>query len=135
MILSKKKSKDLNSDFQKYNAIKAHEEMVIKSGGGISNLLELIESKNCNIELLEQNIARLNGEINNMEKKFLQISVCYKFKNSFIAIEINKSFFKQKMKQKFKKLFYILNVIYLIKIKNIVILLNLYFLLQHLKIL
>lgn len=130
---NKKKIEQYKKDFEKYCATKAHEEMVNKSGGGINNLLELLEIKNCNIELLEQNIARLSNEIYNMEKQITQLGICYEFKNSFIAIKINKFFLKQKFKQKFKKIFYILNVIHFIKFKNIIILLNLIFFLQHLK--
>jgi len=130
---NKKKIEQHKKDFEKYNASRAHEEMVYKSGGGLYNLLELLENKNYNIEILQQHIARLNSEIFNMEKQIIQLGVCYEFRNSFIAVKINKFFLKQKIKQKFKKIFYILNVIQFIKFKNIIILLNLIFFLQHLK--
>ena len=132
-INKKKKNLQYKNDFEKYNAAKAHQEMVNKSGGGLNNLLELLDTKNYNIELLTQHIARLNIEICNMEKQFTELSICYKFKNSFIHIEINKIFLKQKIKKIFKKMFYILNVIQFIKFKNIIILLNLIFFLQNLK--
>jgi hypothetical protein len=130
MFKSKKIQLNKNN-FEKYNAAKAHQEMVCKSGSGFNKLLEEIENKNYNIELLNQKIARLNNEIFDMEKQIVKLSICYKFKTSFLYIEINKSFFIQK----FKKIIYILNVIYIIKFKNIIILLNLIFFLQHLKIL
>ncbi len=133
MFINKKKNLQYKNDFEKYNAAKAHQEMVNKSGGGLNNLLELLDTKKYNIELLTQHIARLNIEICNMEKQIIQLGVCYKFKNSFIHIEINKIFLKQKIKKMFKKTFYILNVIQFIKFKNIIILLNLIFFLQHLK--
>ena len=60
--------------------------MVNKSGGGINNLLELLETKNCNIELLEQNIAILTSEIYNMEKQITLLGICYKFKNIIILL-------------------------------------------------
>jgi len=132
MIINKRRSLQHKKNFEKYNAAKAHEEMVIKSGGGINNLLDELEYKNYQIEVLTQNIARLNYEINNMEKKIIQLGICYKFQNSFIIIEINKELFKNKFK-KFKKIICILNLIQYIKIKNIIILLNLLFFLQQLK--
>lgn len=133
MNKNKKKFNQTKNDLEKYNANKAHQEMVDKSGGGLYNILQLLDTKNCNIETLEQHIARLNIEISNMEKQITQLGICYEFRNSFIAVKINKYFLKQKIKQKFKKIFYILNVIHFIKFKNIIILLNLIFFLQHLK--
>ena len=129
-----KQNKQNKNDFEKYNAIKAHEEMVNKSGGGLNNLLQLLDTKNSNIEILQQHIARLNNEVYKMEKQIIELGICYKFKNSFISIEINNFFLKQKFKQKFKqklkKIYYIFNVLHLIKFKNIIILLNLLFLLN-----
>lgn len=133
MFNNKKKIEKHKNDIEKYNANKAHQEMVDKAGGGLNNLLELLDTKNYNIEILEQHIARLTNEIYNMEKQILNLGICYEFRNSFITIKINKFFLKQKFKQKFKKLYYILNVIHFIKFKNIIILLNLIFFLQHLK--
>lgn len=126
---NKKKIEQHKKDFEKYNANKAHQEMVDKSGGGLNNMLQLLDNKNYNIEILTQHVARLNSEIFNMEKQITQLGICYEFKNSFIAVKINKFL----LKQKFKKIFYILNVIQFIKFKNIIILLNLIFFLQHLK--
>jgi len=126
---NKKKIEQHKKDFEKYNANKAHQEMVDKSGGGLNNMLQLLDIKNYNIEILTQHVARLNSEIFNMEKQITQLGICYEFKNSFIAVKINKFL----LKQKFKKIFYILNVIQFIKFKNIIILLNLIFFLQHLK--
>ena len=74
---NKKKIEQHKKDFEKYSAAKAHQEMVNKSGGGINNLLELLEDKNCNIELLEQNIARLTNEIYYMEKQIIELGICY----------------------------------------------------------
>lgn len=146
MFIKKKKNLQYKNELEKYNAAitynaaTAHKEMVIKSGSGLNNLLsdlnnllELLDTQKYNIELLTQNIARLKIEICNMEKQITDLSICYKFKNSFIYIEINKIFFKQKIKKIFKIKFYILNIIQFIKFKNIIILLNLIFFLQHLK--
>ena len=132
-MFKKKKNKNI---LEIYNANNAHKEMVIKSGGGINNLFQNLEDANYNIELLKQNIVRLYNENYNMEQKIIELGICYKFKNSFIVIEINRSRFIEifkKYKQKFKKIFYILNVIQFIKFNNIIILLNLIFFLQHLK--
>ena len=135
IIRYNKKIQKYKKNFENYNATRAHEEMVIKSGGGLNNLLESLDNKNYEIEILIQHVARLNKEICDMEKQLINLGICYKFKNSFIFIEINKFFLKEKFKKfkKFKKLMYILNVIHLIKFKNIIILLNFIFLLQNLK--
>ena len=136
MFNKKNKNIKINkNDLEKYNANKAHEEMVNKSGGGLNNILQLLDTKNSQIEVLQQNIARLNIEITNLEKQIIQLGICYKFNNSFINIEINKVFLKEKVKNKFKNLFYIFNIIQFIKFKNIIIILNLIFFLQHLNIL
>ena len=128
-IIRSNKIEKCKKDFEIFNAKRAHEEMVIKSGGGLNNLLESLDNKNYQIEILIQHVARLNKEICDMEKQLINLGICYKFKNSFIFIEINKFFLKEKL----KKIMYILNVIHLIKFKNIIILLNFIFLLQHLK--
>ncbi len=104
MVNYKKKLDQSKNDLEKYNAAKAHEEMVDKSGGGLNNILQLLDTKNSKIEILTQHIARLNIEINNMENQIIEMAVIYKFKNSFIAIEINKFFLKEKIKKKFKKI-------------------------------
>lgn len=135
MFIKNKKLKQHKNNMEQYNANKAHKEMVNKSGGGLNNILQLLDIKNYKIEVLEQNIARLNIEINDLEKQIIELGICYKFNNSFMNIEINKVFLKEKVKQKFKNLFYIFNIIQFIKFKNIIIILNLIFFLQHLNIL
>lgn len=88
----------LKNELEKFNANNAHKEMVIKSGGGINNLLQNLEDKYYIIELNNQKIARLNREINNLESRLIELSITYKFKNSFFFIEINKILFFDKIK-------------------------------------
>ena len=57
--------------------------MVCKSGI-FNKLLEEIENKNYNIELLNQKIARLNNEIFDMEKQIVKLSIFINLKFIFI---------------------------------------------------
>ena len=76
----------------------AHEEMVVKSGGGINNLLENLDYSTYLLELSNQKICRLNKEINDLELKLVEMAVTYKFKNCFFVLEINKLRFYDKIK-------------------------------------
>ena len=97
-MLSKKNSKKTSlKNLEYFNALKAHQEMVEKSGGGINYLFQIIDNNNFNFELQEQKIARLLQEIANLENKLLELVTSYKFKNRFIIIEINKSLFIEKL--------------------------------------
>ena len=93
----KKRNSKIKNNLDNFNAIKAHEEMVIKSGGGINNLLQILDDYSYGFELQEQKIARLLQEIANLENKLLELVTSYKFKNRFIIIEINKSLFIEKL--------------------------------------
>ena len=76
------------TELEKYNAKKAHEEMVIKSGGGINNLYQIIDDFSYELELKEQKIARLLQEISYLENKLIELATSYKFVNNFVIIEI-----------------------------------------------
>ena len=99
-MLTKKNSKKTTlKNLEYFNALKAHQEMVIKSEGGINYLFQIIDNNNFNFELQEQKIARLLQEIVNLENKLLELVTSYKFKNKFIIIEINKSLFIEKIQK------------------------------------
>lgn len=110
-MLPKKNSKKTTlKNLEYFNALKAHQEMVIKSEGGINYLFQIIDGYNYDFELQEQKIARLLQEIANLENKLLELVTSYKFKNRFIIIEINKSLFIEKLYK--SKIFNILLFIY-----------------------
>lgn len=120
-MFSKKdlKKNIVKNDLENYNANNAHKEMVIKSGGGINNLLQKLEDANYIIELYNQKIARLNLEINNLESKLIELTITYKFKNRFFVIEVNKNLLFNKIQNnKFVKIYKYIKKVYIIEYFN-----------------
>lgn len=85
-------------ELQRYNAAKAHEEMVLKAKGGYYTLFEKIEENDVEIEFLKQKIIHQNLEIKSLENRLIDIVKTYKFNTYPIVIEINKEFIKDKIK-------------------------------------
>tara|TARA_B100000424_G_scaffold207218_1_gene164477 strand:+ start:2055 stop:2465 length:411 start_codon:yes stop_codon:yes gene_type:complete len=129
-LINRKTLRNNKINIEKYNSLKAHEEMVIKSRGGLYHLFEELENKDSIIETLIQQIARLNIEIYNLENKITQLGISYKFQNCFIHFEINRFLFIEKI-EKIKIFYYFWYIFNVIKIKNIIILLNLCFLINN----
>lgn len=130
-----KEHKDL---LEIYNAEKAHQEMVIKSGGGFSGLIDLLDTKDDiiiqmedHIIKLDQTILYLNREISNLEKNMINLVTSYRFLNGPIIFEINKSYFIDRVKNTFfyKKVKLLLYLLY--KIKYIIIIFNILIFLKY----
>lgn len=86
-MFNKKIKKKISKDqLERHNAIKAHEEMVLKSGGGINFLFQVIENNNYNEEMFKQKIIRLNREITNLENELNELTEIYKFKNNLYSL-------------------------------------------------
>ena len=83
---------------QLYQSDMAHQEMVLKAGGGIENMIEVLDNQNTDIELMKQKIFRLMRENILMEQKIVNLVTTYKFKHCGILLEIN----KQKVLDSFK---------------------------------
>jgi hypothetical protein len=111
--ISKKIKKDKNFILETYNTKKAHEEMIWKSGGGLWNTLQsAINDLDEYIDIVEElkiTIDNKNKEIFFMEKKIVELSTNYEYKDEAIHIKINYSLLKHKiMKSLFFKYFSII---------------------------
>ncbi len=111
--ISKKIKKDKNFILETYNTKRAHEEMIWKSGGGLWNTLQsAINDLDEYIDIVEElkiTIDNKNKEIFFMEKKIVELSTNYEYKDEAIHIKINYSLLKHKiMKSLFFKYFSII---------------------------
>ena len=111
--ISKKIKKDKNFILETYNTKRAHEEMIWKSGGGLWNTLQsAINDLHEYIDIVEElkiTIDNKNKEIFFMEKKIVELSTNYEYKDEAIHIKINYSLLKHKiMKSLFFKYFSII---------------------------
>ena len=111
--ISKKIKKDKKFIIETYNTKRAHDEMIWKSGGGLWNTLH--NAKNDldeHIEIVEElkiTIDNKNKEIFFMEKKIVELSANYEYKDEAIHIKINYSLLKHKiMKYLFFKYFFVI---------------------------
>ena len=110
---SKKIKKDKNFILETYNTKRAHEEMIWKSGGGLWNTLQCaIDDLDQYVDVVEELkiiIDNKNKEIFFMEKKIVELSTNYEYKDEAIHIKINYSLLKHKiMKSLFFKYFSII---------------------------
>jgi len=110
---SKKIKKDKNFILETYNTKRAHEEMIWKSGGGLWNTLRCaIDDLDEYVDVIEELkiiIDNKNKEIFFMEKKIVELSTNYEYKDEAIHIKINYSLLKHKiMKYLFFKYFFII---------------------------
>lgn len=99
--ISKKIKKDKNFILETYNTKKAHDEMIWKSGGGLWNTLQraiydLDEYVNI-VEELKIIIDNKNKENFFMERKIVELSTKYEYKDEAIYIKINYSLLKHKI--------------------------------------
>ena len=100
-----KKSKKIKNDkyriLETYNTKRAHEEMIWKSGGGLWNTLQHaiddVYKYDDIIENLKLIINNKNKEIFFMEKKIVELSTNYEYKDEAIHIKINYSLLKHKI--------------------------------------
>tara|TARA_Y100000389_G_scaffold106859_1_gene103825 strand:+ start:18484 stop:18879 length:396 start_codon:yes stop_codon:yes gene_type:complete len=100
-----KKSKKIKNDkyriLETYNTKRAHEEMIWKSGGGLWNTLQHaiddVYKYDDIIENLKLTIDNKNKEIFFMEKKIVELSTNYEYKDEAIYIKINYSLLKHKI--------------------------------------
>jgi len=111
--ISKKIKKDKKFILETYNTKRAHDEMIWKSGGGLWNTLHnAINDLDEHIEIVEElkiTIDNKNKEIFFMEKKIVELSTNYEYKDEAIHIKINYSLLKHKiMKYLFFKYFSII---------------------------
>jgi hypothetical protein len=111
--ISKKIKKDKNFILETYNTKRAHDEMIWKSGGGLWNTLQsAINDLDEYIDIVEElkiTIDNKNKEIFFMEKKIVELSTNYEYKDEAIHIKINYSLLKHKiMKSLFFKYFSII---------------------------
>ena len=111
--ISKKIKKDKNFILETYNTKRAHEEMIWKSGGGLWNTLQCaIDDLDQYVDVVEELkiiIDNKNKEIFFMEKKIVELSTNYEYKDEAIHIKINYSLLKHKiMKSLFFKYFSII---------------------------
>lgn len=111
-----KKSKKIKNHKERileaYNTKQAHDEMIWKSRGGLWNSLQEaiddVYKYNDIIETLKLTIDNKNKEIFFMEKKIVELSANYEYKNKAIHIKINYLLLKHKiMKYIIFKYFYI----------------------------
>lgn len=103
---NKKKNKvKIKNMMEYYKSYNAHMEMVFKSGGGFLGTLckaeEELENYKFFIEYYENLIANQNKEIKLMEKKIVELSTTYEFKDTAIYIKINYSLLKEKLNKKY----------------------------------
>ena len=103
---NKKKNKvKIKNMMEYYKSYNAHMEMVFKSGGGFLGTLckaeEELENYKFFIEYCENLIANQNKEIKLMEKKIVELSTTYEFKDTAIYIKINYSLLKEKLNKKY----------------------------------
>ena len=111
--ISKKITKDKKFILETYNTKRAHDEMIWKSGGGLWNTLRCaIDDLDEYIDVIEELkiiIDNKNKEIFFMEKKIVELSTNYEYKDEAIHIKINYSLLKHKiMKYLFFKYFSII---------------------------
>lgn len=111
--ISKKITKDKKFILETYNTKRAHDEMIWKSGGGLWNTLRYaIDDLDEYIDVIEELkiiIDNKNKEIFFMEKKIVELSTNYEYKDEAIHIKINYSLLKHKiMKYLFFKYFSII---------------------------
>lgn len=90
--------KDYDNLLRLYQSDLAHQEMVIKAGGGVENLIDTIDIQNEDIELMKIKILSLMKENILIEKKLIKLATTYKFKFSGINLEINKERLKDTIK-------------------------------------
>ena len=131
-INKKNTKKDYDNLLRLYQSDLAHQEMVIKAGGGLENLIDTIDNQNKDIELMKQKILSLMRENILMEKQLLNLTTTYKFRFNGVYLEIN----KERMKDTFKniliykksKIFinHLINIKNKIYIKNRIIIINLF---------
>jgi hypothetical protein len=110
---SKKIKKDKNFILETYNTKRAHEEMIWKSGGGLWNTLQCaIDDLDKYVDVVEELKIILDNkekEIFFMEKKIVELSTNYEYKDEAIHIKINYSLLKHKiMKYLFFKYFFVI---------------------------
>lgn len=110
--ISKKIKKEKGYMLETYNTKRAHEEMIWKSGGGLWNTLQCaIDDLDEYVDIIEELkiiIDNKNKEIFFMEKKIVELSANYEYKDEAIHIKINYSLLKHKiMKYLFFKYFFI----------------------------
>lgn len=105
--------KDYDNLLRLYQSELAHQEMVIKAGGGLENLIDTIDVQNGDIELMKQKIVSLMRENVLIEKKLIELAITYKFRFSGINLEINKERIKDTIKNFmiFKKSKIIFNIL------------------------
>lgn len=111
--ISKKIKKEKDYMLETYNTKRAHEEMIWKSGGGLWNTLQCaINDLDEYVDLVEELkiiIDNKNKEIFFMEKKIIELSTNYEYKDEAIHIKINYSLLKHKiMKYLFFKYFFVI---------------------------
>ncbi len=99
--ISKKIKNDKYRILETYNTKRAHEEMIWKSGGRIWNTLQHaiddIYKYDDIIEELKITIDNKNKEIFFMEKKIVELSTNYEYRDEAIHIKINYSLLKHKI--------------------------------------
>jgi len=99
--ISKKIKKDKNYILETYNTKRAHDEMIWKSGGGMWNTLQCaINHLDEYVDIVEELkiiIDNKNKEIFFMEKKIVELSANYEYKDEAIHIKINYSLLKDKI--------------------------------------
>lgn len=121
---TKNTKKDYDNLLRLYQSDLAHQEMVLKAGGGLENLIDNIDNKNKEIELMKQKILSLMRENILMEKQLLNLTTTYKFRFTGIYLEINKErikdTFKNRLIYKKSKIFInnLINIKNKINIKN-----------------
>jgi len=111
--ISKKIKKDKTFILETYNTKRAHEEMIRRSGGGLWNTLQCaIDDLDEYVDVVEELkiiIDNKEKEIFFMEKKIVELSANYEYKDEAIHIKINYSLLKHKiMKYLFFKYFSII---------------------------
>ena len=100
-----KKSKKIKNDkyriLETYNTKRAHEEMIWKSGGGIwdslQHAIDDLYKYHDIIENLKLTINNKNKEIFFMEKRIVELSTNYEYKDEAIHIKVNYSLLKHKI--------------------------------------
>lgn len=104
MGLFKKSKKIKNHEYcilKIYNTKRAHEEMIWKSGGGLWNTLQCpiydLDEYVDVVEELKIIIDNKDKEIFFMEKKIVELSTNYEYKDEAIHIKINYSLLKHKI--------------------------------------
>lgn len=106
---------------QLYQSDLAHKEMVLKAGGGIENIIDVLDFQKYEIDEMKNKYFELMRENILMEQKMVILVTTYKFKHYGIIVEIN----KQKIIDSLKNLIIIRKTIFLKK--NILNLSNLFY--------